>query len=76
MNLTVNFGSKVNIARCIKNHKPLSIIPMFTDNNTRYFIFDRQNRLFGALILMKAVLCQELNLNQTEEKLLPMHYLR
>ena len=48
MNLTVNFGSKVNIARCIKNHKPLSIIPMFTDNNTRYFIFDRQNRLFGA----------------------------
>ena len=48
MSLTVNFGSKATIARCIKNHKPLSIRPMFADNNTRYFIFDRQNRLFGA----------------------------
>ena len=48
MDMSVNFGSSAGIRRCIKNYKPLSIVPMFANNNTRYFIFDRESKLFGA----------------------------
>lgn len=48
MDMNINFGSNASIARCIRNHKPLPIVSMFENNNTRYFIFDRENRLFGA----------------------------
>ena len=68
MDINVNFGAKVNIARCIKKHKPLSIIPMFRENSTRYFIFDRQNRLFGAFNYDESGTLSNVNFEQHRKK--------
>lgn len=38
----------VNIIRRVNKFEHLPIIPMFSNNNTRYFIFDKKNTMIGA----------------------------
>ena len=38
----------VNIIRRANKFEHLPIIPMFSNNNTRYFIFDKKNTMIGA----------------------------
>lgn len=44
--MRIEFGT--HITRCIKNFKSLPIIPMYNQENARYFIFGKNNNLIGA----------------------------
>ena len=44
--MNITFGT--NISRCMKTFTKLPIIPMHSDEVSRFFIFDKRNTLIGA----------------------------
>ncbi|MCR4880865.1 MAG: hypothetical protein K6A44_02820 [bacterium] len=62
--MQVNFGTKTGVMRCVKRFKPLPIVPMFSQNNTRYFLFGKNNTLIGAFNYDRSGILSNVNLDE------------